>query len=109
MVSMAFLDSEPLAALGAATGEDGTATLGCHASAEAVGLGTLPLVRLICTLHVCSYMNIERRTNSVKPQNCRGLCSKMSIFSQLGPTIHFSCVFLYSKSRENDGEIPYTF
>ena len=45
------LDSEPLAALSATTGEDGTATLGRHAGTEAVALGALALVRLVGTLH----------------------------------------------------------
>ena len=51
MVSMTCLDGKPLAALGTAARENGAATLGCHASAEAVGLCALPLVRLISTLH----------------------------------------------------------
>lgn len=42
---------ETLAALGAATREHGAATLGGHAGTEAVGLGTLTLVRLVRTLH----------------------------------------------------------
>ncbi len=45
------LDGQPLAALGATTGQNGATTLGGHARAEAVGLGTLALVRLIRTLH----------------------------------------------------------
>ena len=46
------LDGETLAALGAATGENGAAALGGHAGAEAVGLGTLPRVGLVRTLHI---------------------------------------------------------
>lgn len=42
---------ETLAALGAATGENGTAALGRHTGTEAVGLGALALVRLVGTLH----------------------------------------------------------
>lgn len=49
---VSLLDSETLAALGAATGEHGTTTLGGHTGAEAMGLGTLTLIRLIRTLHL---------------------------------------------------------
>ena len=52
MVLSMGLDGQLLTALGAAAREDGTAALGCHASAEAMGLGALPLVGLIRTLHV---------------------------------------------------------
>ena len=51
MVSIRSLDGELLAALGAAAGKDGAATLGGHTSAEAMGLGALELVRLVRTLH----------------------------------------------------------
>jgi hypothetical protein len=51
MVSMRVLDGKLLATLGATTRENGAAALGGHTSAEAVGLGTLKLVRLIGTLH----------------------------------------------------------
>ena len=44
-------DGEALATLGATTGENGTAALGGHTGAEAVGLGALALVRLVGTLH----------------------------------------------------------
>ena len=43
---------EGLAALGATTGEHGTTTLGGHTGTEAMGLGTLTLIRLIRTLHL---------------------------------------------------------
>lgn len=49
---VSLLDSETLAALGAATGEHGTTTLGGHTGTEAMGLGTLTLIRLIRTLHL---------------------------------------------------------
>ena len=52
MVPVMRLDGQLLAALGATTREDGAAGLGCHAGTEAVGLGALPLVGLIGTLHV---------------------------------------------------------
>ena len=45
-------DGELLAALGTAASEHGTAALGGHTGAEAVGLGTLALIRLIRTLHL---------------------------------------------------------
>ena len=44
-------DGQPLAALGATTGEDGTTALGGHTGTEAVALGPLALVRLVSTLH----------------------------------------------------------
>lgn len=49
---VSLLDSETLAALGAATGEHGTTALGGHTGTEAMGLGTLTLIRLIRTLHL---------------------------------------------------------
>ena len=51
MVSMNVLDSELLATLGTATGENGAAALGGHASTEAVALGALVLIGLVRTLH----------------------------------------------------------
>lgn len=45
------LDGKALAALGTTTSEHGAAALGGHTSTEAVGLGTLTLVRLVRTLH----------------------------------------------------------
>ena len=45
------LHGETLATLSATAGENGTATLGGHTGAEAVGLGALALVRLVRTLH----------------------------------------------------------
>jgi hypothetical protein len=49
---VSLLDSETLAALGATTGEHGTTTLSGHTGTEAMGLGTLTLIRLIRTLHL---------------------------------------------------------
>ena len=43
---VSLLDSETLAALGATTGEHGTTTLSGHTGTEAMGLGTLTLIRL---------------------------------------------------------------
>lgn len=45
------LNAEALAPLGATRGKNGTATLGGHTGTEAMGLGTLPSIRLVCTLH----------------------------------------------------------
>ena len=47
-----LLDSETLAALGATASEHGTTALGGHTGTEAMGLGTLTLIRLIRTLHL---------------------------------------------------------
>ena len=44
---VSLLDSETLAALGTTTGEHGTTTLSGHTGTEAMGLGTLTLIRLI--------------------------------------------------------------
>ncbi len=52
MVFIGILDGELLAALGATARENRAAALGGHTSAEAVGLGALPLVGLIRALHV---------------------------------------------------------
>ena len=52
MVSMTFLDGELLTTLSATTRENGTTALGCHAGSETVGLSALPLIGLVCTLHV---------------------------------------------------------
>ena len=49
---VSLLDSETLAALGATTGKHGTTTLSGHTGTEAMGLGTLTLIRLIRTLHL---------------------------------------------------------
>ena len=49
---VSLLDSETLAALGTTTGEHGTTTLSGHTGTEAMGLGTLTLIRLIRTLHL---------------------------------------------------------
>jgi hypothetical protein len=43
---------ENLAALASARCDDRPTALGRHANAEAVRLGALPVVRLVCTLHV---------------------------------------------------------
>jgi len=48
---MNVLDSELLATLGTATGEDGAAALGGHTSTETVALGALALIGLVRTLH----------------------------------------------------------
>lgn len=46
------LHAQALASLSAARGQNGTATLGRHASTEAVALGPLAGVRLIGAFHV---------------------------------------------------------
>lgn len=46
-----LLDGKTLAALGAATGQDGAAALGGHAGTEPVSGGALALVRLVGALH----------------------------------------------------------
>lgn len=48
------LHAKTLAALGAATSQDGTTALGSHASTETVALGALALIRLISALHIDS-------------------------------------------------------
>ena len=50
-IVLVIANGKTLAALGATTGEHGTAALGGHTGAEAVGLGALTLVRLVRTLH----------------------------------------------------------
>ena len=62
-----FLHAKTLAALAAASSQDGTTTLGSHASTEAVGLGALALIRLISALHYrlpFTVRNIKSRVNS---------------------------------------------
>lgn len=53
------LDSDLLAPLGTTTGKNVATTLGGHASTETVALSTLPLVRLIRTLHLIPPGNTE--------------------------------------------------
>ena len=73
------LDSEPLATLGTTTGEDGAATLGGHAGAEAVSGSTLPLVGLVRTLHVySSHTGVSSQRD--KPNYCKGHSVPMSIY-----------------------------
>ena len=56
-------DGKALAALRATARENLTAALGGHAGAEAVGLGTLPLVWLVGALHVFLLNNMVRGTS----------------------------------------------
>jgi len=75
----AKLDGQLLATLGATTGEDGTSTLGGHAGAEAVGLGTLALGGLNRTLHDESLLGVVKlQRNRVKPQDCSGVVAFLS-------------------------------
>ena len=55
---VSLLDSETLAALGAATGEHGTTTLGGHTGTEAMGLGTLTR-----ELEDCREINVQMSRN----------------------------------------------
>jgi hypothetical protein len=51
---MLALDGQALAALGAASVDHGTATLGLHANQETVGTGAADFGRLVSTFHVGS-------------------------------------------------------
>lgn len=50
-VTLVVAHRKTLATLGTTTGEYGTAALGGHTGAEAVGLGALALIGLVGTLH----------------------------------------------------------
>lgn len=52
---------EDLAALATASGDNGATTAGGHPGSEAVGLRTLPVVGLIRTLHVSSFLSATRQ------------------------------------------------
>ena len=71
-----ILDGELLAPLGTTTRQDVTAALGGHASTKAMALGPLPLVGLICTLHIKFLL---KPINAAKLQDCTGLAWEMSI------------------------------
>ena len=75
-------DGQPLATLGATTGEDGTAALGGHTGTEAVALGPLALVRLVSTLHFEFLLGTTLVRILRKPQDCRGLPAILSISPQ---------------------------
>jgi hypothetical protein len=76
-------DSQALAALGAASGDDGTATAGLHADQETVGARATDLRGLIGAFHFdCPWENGKTRDYRKKPSTGKALQAIRVVFPQ---------------------------